>query len=68
MHASQWLSGIGKMKGNGEEAKRINTLLEAFKVKIFDCQRQLMIAGKDIEITRKHCPAGARGRQTATVE
>lgn len=45
-----WSSEFGMMKGVTEEAKRINGLLEAFKIKVFDYQRELMTEGKPILI------------------
>jgi len=50
VNESHWSSLVGQMKGNTEDARRINTLLEAFKIKVFDNQRALMIEGKQIDL------------------
>lgn len=50
INPNQWSSEIGKMKGTGEEAKRINGLIEAFRIKVFDYQREVMTEGKPLII------------------
>ena len=42
----QWSVEAGKMKGNSEEAKRTNSLLDAMRVRAFDYQREIMNEGK----------------------
>ncbi len=42
----QWSAEAGKMKGNSEEAKRTNSLLDAMRVRAFDYQREIMNEGK----------------------
>jgi Arm DNA-binding domain len=44
----QWSSKAGRMKGNHEEAKQINSLLDAFKVKVYDHQREILNTGKPL--------------------
>jgi site-specific recombinase XerD len=46
----QWLHEAGKMKGSNEEAKRMNSLLDAFRVRAFDYQREIMTEGKPFTI------------------
>lgn len=42
----QWSAEAGKMKGNSEEAKRTNSLLDAMRVRAFDYQREILNEGK----------------------
>lgn len=46
----QWSHEAGKMKGNNEEAKRMNALLDAFRVRAFDYQREIMNEGKPFTV------------------
>lgn len=46
----QWSSELGKAKGNQEQAKFTNSLLESFRTKVLDIQRQLMLEKKLIRI------------------
>jgi hypothetical protein len=46
----EWSSESGKLKSNSGEAKRINKLLEGFKMKAFDYQRELMTEGKEVTV------------------
>lgn len=46
----EWSIENGKLKTNNEESKRVNKILEGFKIKAFDYQRELMNEGKDITI------------------
>jgi site-specific recombinase XerD len=50
INCANWSSKSGKMKGATEEAKHINSLLDAFRLKVFDYQRQLMTEGKSLSI------------------
>lgn len=50
INCASWSSKTGKMKGATEEAKHINALLDAFKLKVFDYQRELMTEGKPLAI------------------
>lgn len=51
----QWSIEAGKMKGSTEEAKRINSLLDAMRVRAFDYQRELLNEGKPLIMdTFKH--------------
>lgn len=47
---NSWSSALGKMKGNHEQARFTNSLLESFRTKALDIQRQLMTEGKQIAI------------------
>jgi site-specific recombinase XerD len=44
----QWSSEAGRMKGNHEEARQVNALLDAFKVRVYDYQREILNEGKNI--------------------
>jgi integrase len=46
----EWSSQSGKLKSTSGEAKRINKLLEGFKMKAFDYQRELMTEGKEVTV------------------
>lgn len=48
--SSEWSDQSGKLKTNSEEARRVNKMLEAFKMKAFDYQRELMNEGKDVSL------------------
>lgn len=50
INPAHWASEHGKMKNNSEDSRRINSLLEAFKMKVFDYQRELMTEGKPISV------------------
>lgn len=51
----QWSIEAGKMKGSTEEAKRINSLLDAMRVRAFDYQREILNEGKPLNMdTFKH--------------
>ncbi len=47
---NEWSDQNGKLKTNSEEARRINKMLEAFKMKAFDYQRALMNEGKEVTL------------------
>jgi site-specific recombinase XerD len=47
---NNWSSAAGKAKGNQEQAKFTNSLLESFRSKALDIQRQLMLERKQIRI------------------
>ena len=44
----QWSVEAGKMKGSSEEAKRINSLLDAMRVRAFTYQREILNEGKPL--------------------
>jgi len=46
----EWSDQNGKLKTNSEEARRVNKNLEAFKMKAFDYQRELMHEGKAVTL------------------
>lgn len=51
----QWSIEAGKMKGHSEEAKRINSILDAMRARAFDYQRELLNEGKPLNMdTFKH--------------
>lgn len=51
----QWSPQAGRMKGNHEEARQINSLLDAFKVKVYDHQREILNEAKSLSVeTLKH--------------
>jgi site-specific recombinase XerD len=48
--SGEWSSQNGKLKSNSDEARRVNKLLDGFKMKAYDYQRELMDQGKDVTI------------------
>lgn len=47
---TEWSVEHSKLKGNSDEARKINKLLEGFKFKAFDYQRELMSEGKEVTL------------------
>lgn len=47
---SSWSGDMGKVKGTHEQARFTNSILESFRTKALDIQRQLMVEGKQITI------------------
>ena len=47
---NEWSNQNAKLKTNTEEARRVNKMLDAFKMKAFDYQRELMNEGKDVTL------------------
>lgn len=47
---ADWSVQNCKLKTNNEESRRINKMLEAFKLKAFDHQRELMTEGKEVSL------------------
>lgn len=47
---SEWSVEHSKLKSNSDEARKINKLLEGFKFKAFDYQRELMSEGKEVTL------------------
>jgi len=47
---NEWSIEHSKLKTNTEEARRINKMLEGFKFKAFDYQRELMTEGKEVTL------------------
>ncbi|MCZ8022994.1 MAG: site-specific integrase [Cyclobacteriaceae bacterium] len=45
-----WSDRTGKLKPNTEEARKINHMIDAFKMKAFDMQRELMQEGKEVSL------------------
>ncbi|MFN7705084.1 MAG: site-specific integrase [Chryseotalea sp.] len=45
-----WSDKTGKLKPNTEEARKINHMIDAFKMKAFDMQRELMQEGKEVSL------------------
>lgn len=51
----QWSPEAGRMKGSHEEARQVNALLDAFKVKVYNHQREILNEGKALTVeTLKH--------------
>jgi site-specific recombinase XerD len=48
--AEQWSASAGRLKGNHEEAKHLNSLLDAFKVRAFNYQREILTECKPFTI------------------
>ncbi len=46
----QWSAQASRMKGNHEEAKQINSLLDAFKMKAYEYQREILNEGKELSV------------------
>jgi integrase len=46
----EWSSEHGRLKSNTDEARRVNKILEAFKMKAYDYQRELMTEGNTVTI------------------
>src|SRR6478736_2939366 len=47
---SEWSVEHSKLKSSSDEAQKINKLLEGFKFKAFDYQRELMTEGKEVTL------------------
>ncbi len=47
---NEWSNQNAKLKTNTEEARRINKMLDAFKLRAFDYQRELMNEGKEVTL------------------
>lgn len=47
---AEWSVSACKVKTNNEEARKINKILDGFKLRAFDYQRELMSEGKDLTI------------------
>lgn len=47
---SSWSGDMGKVKGSHEQARFTNSVLESFRTKALDIQRQLMTEGKQITL------------------
>jgi integrase len=47
---NEWSNQNAKLKTNTEEARKVNKMLDAFKMKAFDYQRELMNEGKDVTL------------------
>lgn len=48
--ATEWSNQNAKLKTNTEEARRVNKMLDAFKLRAFDYQRELMNEGKEVTL------------------
>jgi site-specific recombinase XerD len=46
----EWSSEHGKVTSNSEDARRVNKILEAFKMKAYDYQRELMTEGRPVTL------------------
>lgn len=47
---SKWSTEAGKMKGNSEEAKRINTYLDTLKGKVYTYQKEILQNGEPLTL------------------
>lgn len=47
---SEWSAEEGKLKPKTRDAQKFNDLLDGFRIKAFDCQRELMNEGKPITL------------------
>ena len=45
---ASWCSKSGKLKGNGQQAKAINSLLDNYKLKVFSSYNELIFANKEV--------------------
>lgn len=45
---SLWCPESGKLKGNGQQAKAINSLLDNYKLKVFSIYNELIFANKEV--------------------
>ena len=45
---SLWCSESGKLKGNSQQAKAINSLLDNYKLKVFSSYNELIFANKEV--------------------
>ena len=45
---SLWCPESGKLKGNGQQAKAINSLLDNYKLKVFSSYNELIFANKEV--------------------
>jgi site-specific recombinase XerD len=45
-----WSSVNGRVKGNSEESKQTNALLDAFRIKVNDFHRQILTEGKEVTV------------------
>ena len=45
---SLWCSKSGKLKGNSQQAKAINSLLDNYKLKVFSSYNELIFANKEV--------------------
>ncbi len=45
-----WSAEANRMKGNSEEAKSVNKLIESLRTKAYDEQKQILLEGKDLNV------------------
>ena len=45
---ASWCSKSGKLKGNSQQAKAINSLLDNYKLKVFSSYNELIFANKEV--------------------
>ena len=48
---AKWNSDAGKLKGNSEEARSINSYLDLLKNEVYEYQKQLLLEGQDVTIS-----------------
>lgn len=54
VHQDKWSVEMGRVKGNSEEARSINSYLDILKGKVYDHQRDLIHAGEEISARNMH--------------
>lgn len=47
----KWSTVAGKMKGNSEEARSINSYLDLLKKEVYEYQKQLILEGQDVTVS-----------------
>src|SRR5260221_12028954 len=47
---SRWIAGSGKVKGNSEDARTINALLDVLKRKAYDYRQNILMEGLPLTI------------------
>ena len=48
VHKDKWSVEMGRVKGNSEEARSVNSYLDILKAKVYDHQRDLIHAGEEV--------------------
>ena len=50
VHIKNWVPKPGRIKGNSEDASKMNAVLDSLRLKVFDLQRELIVEGKPVTI------------------
>lgn len=48
VHQDKWSVETGRVKGNSEEARSVNSYLDILKAKVYDSQRDIIHAGEEV--------------------